>query len=226
MRLPHRPAAVIFDMDGLLFDTEALYQAAIMAAAAEGGHEMTPALFRRLLGGTWVGNRALLLDHFGVGFPVDAFRDMWMRHFDLMAETGLALKPGVKELLGTLDALRLPRAVATSSSPHAVRHHLAAHDLTGRFDAIVAHGDYGRGKPAPDPYLMAAGRLGVEPWGCLALEDSFNGIRSACSAGMMAVMVPDLLDPTDEIRALCALVVDDLHVVRDLVLAATGTLSR
>ncbi|MFX7740030.1 HAD family hydrolase, partial [Acinetobacter baumannii] len=76
----------------------------------------------------------------------------------------------------------------------------AAHGLLGRFDAIVAHGDYVRGKPAPDPFLRAAERLGVEPKLCLALEDSHNGVRSASSSGMMTVMVPDILEATDEIR--------------------------
>ncbi|WP_275427111.1 HAD family hydrolase, partial [Stenotrophomonas maltophilia] len=85
----------------------------------------------------------------------------------------------------------MPRAIATSSTHRSVQHHLAAHGLLGRFDDIVAHGDYTRGKPAPDPFLQAAGRLGVEPEFCLALEDSHNGVRSASSAGMMTVMVPD-----------------------------------
>jgi beta-phosphoglucomutase-like phosphatase (HAD superfamily) len=83
----------------------------------------------------------------------------------------------------------------------------------------VAHGDYEAGKPAPDPYLKAADRLGVEPQFCLALEDSHNGVRSASSAGMMTIMVPDLLPPTDEIRGLCTFVLNDLHAVRGLVLA-------
>ena len=90
--------------------------------------------------------------------------------------------------------------------------------LADRFDAIVGRGDYETGKPAPDPFLEAAKRLKVEPRLCLALEDSHNGVRSASSAGMMTVMVPDLLEPTDEIRALCALVADDLHDVRRLIL--------
>jgi beta-phosphoglucomutase-like phosphatase (HAD superfamily) len=89
-----------------------------------------------------------------------------------------------------------------------------------RFDAIVAHGDYERGKPAPDPVLKADERLGVGPLLCLALEDSHNGIRSASSAGMMTIMVPVLLEPTDEIRGHCTFVVRDLHDVR--ILAAYG----
>ena len=222
MQLPSIPAAVVFDMDGLLSDTEALYQEAIMAAALEAGHDMTPVLFRRMLGGVWQSNRTLLLDHYGAGFPVDTFRTAWMRQFDLMVETRLALKPGAIELLDTLDELRLARAIATSSSLTTVRHHLATYDLAERFDAIVSHGDYLVGKPAADPYLKAAERLGVEPRRCVALEDSFNGVRSAHAAGMMTAMVPDLLAPTDEIRALCTVVVDDLHAVRCLILAATG----
>ena len=220
MDLPFMPAAVVFDMDGLLFDTETLYQEAIMAAAAEAGHAMTPLLFQRMLGGVWTRNRALLLDHYGAAFPVDELRAAWMRHFETMAATRLALKPGAIELLDALDALGLPRAIATSSHHHRVRHHLTAHALAGRFHHVVAHGDYAASKPAPDPFLKAAERLRVEPRLCLALEDSHNGVRSASAAGMMTVMVPDLLEPTDDIRALCVCVASDLHVVRRLVLAA------
>jgi beta-phosphoglucomutase-like phosphatase (HAD superfamily) len=220
MKLPRRTVAVIFDMDGLLFDTEALYQQSIMTAAVEVGHEMTPAIFRRMVGHPWQQNRTVLLDHFGVAFPVDELRAAWLRHFDLVVATGLSLKSGVVELLDTLDELRLPRAIATSSSHHHVQHHLTAYDLVDRFHDIVAHGDYAAGKPAPDPFLRAAERLRVQPQLCLALEDSHNGVRSASSAGMMTVMVPDLLEPTDEMRGLCAFVLPDLHAVRRLLLAA------
>jgi HAD superfamily hydrolase (TIGR01509 family) len=223
MTLPRMPAAVVFDMDGLLFDTETLYLEAIMEAAAQSGHTMTPAVFRHTIGSPWELNRVVLLAHFGSTFPVDEFRDAWLHQFELLAATRLALKPGAIELLDTLDELRLPRAIATSSLPHYVRHHLAAHDLAGRFHAIVAQGDYASGKPAPDPFLKAAERLGVEPRSCLALEDSFNGVRSASSAGMMTVMVPDLLEPTDEIRALCTFVARDLLEVRGLLSANQTT---
>ncbi len=87
----------------------------------------------------------------------------------------------------------------------------------GRFDAIVGHGDYEKGKPSPDPFLKAAERLHVEPRLCLTLEDSHNGIRSASSAGMMTIMVPDLLEPTEQIRELCTFVVRDLHKLRNLI---------
>jgi HAD superfamily hydrolase (TIGR01509 family) len=219
MKLPSTPAAVVFDMDGLLFDTETLYQEAIHLAAAEAGHEVAPGFFNRTVGLPWAESRALLLSHFGENFAVDEFQAEWVRHFWVIAETRLALKPGALELLDTLDRFRLPRAIATSSSRRTVERHLSAHSLTERFDKIVGHGDYERGKPAPDPFLKAAERLGVEPRLCLALEDSHNGVRSASSAGMMTIMVPDLLEPTEEIRGLCTLVVRDLHEVRLLFLS-------
>jgi beta-phosphoglucomutase-like phosphatase (HAD superfamily) len=101
-----------------------------------------------------------------------------------------------------------------------VQSHLSAHDLVQRFHAVIALGDYADSKPAPDPFLKAAERLGVDARDCLALEDSYNGIRSASAAGMMAVMVPDMLQPTDEVRSLCARVVDSLHDVRNLILSS------
>jgi HAD superfamily hydrolase (TIGR01509 family) len=220
MTLPHRPSAVIFDMDGLLFDTEALWQEALLSAAAEAGREIPDEVYTQSIGVRRSQCRGLFLAHFGGDFGFDDFHANWRRHFWLIAETKRSMKPGVPELLDVLDQLRLPRAIATSSSPATVERHLTAHGLTDRFDHIVCRGDYEHGKPAPDPFLKAAERLAVEPRSCLALEDSHIGVRSASAAGMMTVMVPDLLEPTEEVRALCVLVARDLHQVGDLVLRA------
>src|SRR5262249_39815915 len=141
MKLPFSPAAVVFDMDGLLFDTETLYQEAVLVAAAEGGHDVTSGIFSPTTSLPWPPTPNLLLDHFGDGFPADEFVESWVRHFDAMAATRLSLKPGAIELLDALDDLRLPRAIATSSSHQTVQHHLTAHDLVRRFHAIVGHGD-------------------------------------------------------------------------------------
>ncbi|MEI7711929.1 MAG: HAD family phosphatase [Rhodospirillales bacterium] len=218
MILPRPPAAVVFDMDGLLFDTEALYRDAFLLASDEGGHGFGEALFRATVGNTWPMTQALLFRHAGNDFPIDAFLASWHRHYAVVAADGVPLKPGVLPLLDTLDALGLPRAIATSSRRETATGHLAAHALTDRFHTVVAQGDAAASKPAPDPYLLAALRLGVAPDRCLALEDSHNGVRSASAAGMMTVMVPDLLEATAEIAALCIFVATDLHRVRDAVL--------
>jgi HAD superfamily hydrolase (TIGR01509 family) len=219
MTLPHRPRAVIFDMDGLLFDTEALWQEALLSAAAEAGHTIPDEVYNKSIGIRRSHTRGLFLSHFGDNFRFDDFHASWSRHFWRIAEDKLALKPGALELLDTLDQLRLPRAIATSSSRTTVERHLTSHGMMDRFDHIVCRGEYENGKSAPDPFLKAAERLGVGPRLCLALEDSHVGVRSASAAGTMTVMVPDLLEPTEEVRALCVLVARDLHQVRDLVLA-------
>jgi len=123
----------------------------------------------------------------------------------------------VVELLDHLDAAAVPRAIATSSSHAAVQRTLGPSGILPRFDAVVAAGDYARGKPNPDPFLTAAARLDMPPEDCLALEDSHNGVRAAHAAGMMTVMVPDLLEATDEMRAKCLAIAESLHHVRDLI---------
>ncbi|MBU0723468.1 MAG: HAD family phosphatase [Alphaproteobacteria bacterium] len=222
MTLPHMPAAVIFDMDGLIFDTEALYQEAFLAAATTGGHDLPAAILQRAIGVTWAQSRIFLLEQMGPDFPMDQYFAQMVAHFDLLVATQLRLKPGVVELLDFLDELAVPRCIATSSAHSTVQSHLSAHGLVDRFHAVIGHGDYAASKPSPDPFLTAAKRLCVEPALCLALEDSYNGVRSASAAGMMTFMVPDLLSPTPEIESLCTGVVSDLHAVRRLILTASG----
>jgi HAD superfamily hydrolase (TIGR01509 family) len=224
MILPRPVAAVVFDMDGLLFDTEKLYGRTILTAATEIGVEMSTEVFHSFVGTPWIENVRRMQTHYGEAYPAEKLRVTWMRHFkELVASDGLDVKPGVVELLDLLDGLKLPRAIATSSSHGTVDHHLAAHGLTERFHRVVASGDYANPKPAPDPFLLAAKLLGVDPRDCLGLEDSFNGVRSASSAGMMTVMVPDLVQPTAEIRVLCAGVVESLLEVPDLIRARRAT---
>ncbi len=208
-----RPAAVIFDMDGVLFDSEILSRDAFLAASAEIGHAPTHDDFLVMVGRPWTINRTYLQTFFGEAQDMDAFGAVWRRHYAGLKAT-LALKAGVVELLDHLDALKMPRAICTSSPHEDVTSNLALHGLTSRFDAVIASGDYARGKPAPDPFLRAAEVLGVDPAECLALEDSHNGVRAAAAAGMRTVMIPDLLPATDEIRALCRMVAADLHEVR------------
>jgi beta-phosphoglucomutase-like phosphatase (HAD superfamily) len=116
----------------------------------------------------------------------------------------------------------LPRAIATSSSLKAIQRNLTPHGLLDRFQALIPRDVQTRGKPHPEPFLMAAEALGADPADCLALEDSHNGVRSASSAGMMTIMVPDMLDPTEEMETLCVRIARDLHEVRELLEAQRG----
>jgi HAD superfamily hydrolase (TIGR01509 family) len=222
MPLPHPPQAVIFDMDGLLFDTEALHQQAYFEAARQGGFAVPADIIRLVIGVPWVRGRGLMLQRLGEPFPIDEYYARMTARFAVLSATELRLKPGVLELLDLLDELDLPRCIATSSAHETVRDHLSAHKLTDRFHAVIGHGDYRHSKPAPDPYLLAAERLAVPPGFCLALEDSHGGVRSASAAGMMTIMVPDLVPPTAEIQALCVCVAQSLHDVTALVASSAA----
>ena len=135
-------------MDGLLFDSETLYGEAILTAAAEVGCTMSRDVFLQLIGRSREVNHRFLLEHYGADYPLEALIAAWGRHFRVLAAAGLPLKPGAAELLDLLDELRLPRAIATSSTHATVRGHLVSHGLTDRFHGVVAHGDYAHGKPA------------------------------------------------------------------------------
>ena len=214
MSLPRPVRAVVFDMDGLLVDSEVVYCEALTSAALAMGHELPMAVIRQMIGHTWAGSAHVVRAHFGESFDTDRLREESVRRFYELAEAEICLKAGVVELLDHLDEAGLPRAVCTSSRRQDAEHHLGAHDLFHRFHAVLAQGDYPRAKPHPDPYLKAAEALGVDPADCLALEDSHNGVRAASAAGMMTIMVPDLLDPTEEMHSLCVRIARDLHEVR------------
>lgn len=206
-------AAVVFDMDGLLFDTERLYADAMMAAATDMGASLTLAAIHRTIGLPAADCNLIWAEHLPPGLDVDAFWFASSANFKTLAETQLRLKAGAIELLDLLGRLNLPCAIATSSARDTVDHHLAKAGIDDRFDAIIAYGDYSHGKPHPAPYIAAATQLQMTPDRCLALEDSYNGVRSAFSAGMMTVMVPDLLEVTEEMRNLTVQIVRDLHDV-------------
>ncbi len=219
MSLPRAPRAIIFDMDGLLIDSESIYRDAMIEVAAEGQFDLPGSVIERMVGLPWANAAQALTDHYGPDFDTAAFRDDAVRRFHIVADAGVCLKAGVIELLDHLDTLALPRAVCTGSGHPAVQKHLGEHRLLDRFDAIIAHGDYARGKPDPEPFLVASQRLAIAPADCLVLEDSYNGVRAASAAGMMTVMVPDLLHASEEMHGLCARIVESLHDVRDLLRA-------
>jgi HAD superfamily hydrolase (TIGR01509 family) len=213
MVFPRPIRAVVFDLDGLLVDTETVIRDAMMSAAANLGGELPERVFLQMVGLPSPAGDQLAKNHFGPDFPIEAFYAAVDARAHAIFDAEDLLKAGVVELIDHLEAEGLPRAIATSSSHRHVERVLGKSGLVARFDAVVARGDYERGKPSPDPYLAAARRLDVAPEDCLALEDSHNGVRAAHAAGMMTVMVPDLLEPTEEMRERCVAVMESLAEV-------------
>lgn len=194
MVFPRPIRAVVFDLDGLLIDTETGFRDSLIAAAADRGYDLPMSLFYRLLGVPNADSIVTLLDHYGPDFDAEGLYAACWERFHETVDLENLLKAGVIELLDHLDELGMPRAIATSSPRAAVDSHLGPSRTVHRFNVIVTKGDYDRSKPAPDPYLIAAKRLSINPADCLALEDSHNGVRAAHAAGMMTIMVPDLLE--------------------------------
>jgi HAD superfamily hydrolase (TIGR01509 family) len=202
-------------MDGLLIDTERHVREATLGAARDIGQPMGDDFYAGIIGTPWPETLAMLKDYFGGQDGFDRFRAHFVPRMEALRQ-GVEMMKGVVELLDHLDAAGLPKAVATSTGREKADEHLRHVGIHHRFAAIVTRDDVTRGKPHPEPYLTAATLLGVDPAHCLALEDSHNGIRSAHGAGMMAVMVPDLLPATDEMRALALHVAENLHQVRGM----------
>jgi HAD superfamily hydrolase (TIGR01509 family) len=218
-KLPRKVRAVVFDMDGLIFNTEDIYRDAVMATAADGNHDIPLSFYLSTVGLSGAATKLAFVERYGQDFDYDTFWIAASNRFADMARTQLRLKAGVVELLDLLDELRLPRAICTSSRHEDVRNNLATGGLVGRFQAVIAQGDYAGGKPHPAPFLKAAERLSVAPESCVALEDSYHGVRSASGAGMMTIMVPDLFPPTDDMKELCVGIAEDLHGVCSLIRA-------
>ena len=197
-RFPHLPAAlpaaVVFDMDGLMLDTERLDRALWQAAARRHAFEFPDWLHATLVGRRAADTAHTLQAHFGAGFPLERIKaeihGYWM---NIATGPGLPRKPGIDDLLATLERQAIPRAVATSTARD--RALLSLGELATRFQALAFGNEVQRGKPAPDIYLLAAQRLGVPPADCLALEDSPAGVAAAHAAGMTVVMIPDLVQP-------------------------------
>lgn len=208
--------AVIFDMDGLMFDTERLAVDAWTAAAKAYGHDIDRSFFLKSVGIAAGGTRDLLMKTHGPDFPHDAIRATRLELAAAsIAEHGVPVKPGLAGLLGFLEKAGLPCAVATSTNRVRVDPLLQSAGVAGYFFAVICGDEVTRCKPDPEIYLAAAVRLGVPPENCLVLEDSLPGIAAAHSAGAIPVMVPDLLAPDEATRERVRGIFPDLAVVRD-----------
>jgi HAD superfamily hydrolase (TIGR01509 family) len=212
-----QPRAVVFDMDGLLLDTEVLYREVMAEACSALGHEMAVDFHSRLIGIPKDRGAQILLGHFGPDFPLAVFHERTAAAFSARCEIAVPVKKGAHELLRELGRRNIPAAVATSTHRKAALDHLKKAGLLDLFTTIVTRDDVEHGKPHPQSFLTAARRLEVDPRTCWALEDSHNGVRAAHAAGMATIMIPDLLEPTEEISQLCVAVLPSLvHILGEL----------
>lgn len=196
-----RPRAVIFDMDGLLLDSERVALAFFEQASRELDAPWTAELGLSLVGRTAKDSDKLILDAFGADFAIDVHRARFSELYEAAIVAGeIPIKPFARELLDYLEGAGIPCAVATSTHRPRAEAKLGRALLLPSFVALACGDEVTRGKPAPDIYELAALRLSVEPRDCLALEDSNAGVRAAVSANMQTVMVPDLVKPDADIR--------------------------
>ncbi|MGH1415266.1 MAG: HAD family hydrolase [Pelagimonas sp.] len=189
--------AAIFDLDGTLLDTEAQAIEAGRRAFDQLGIAVPNGFFQQLVGVDFHTGMARIIDQWP-DIDTGALDRIWSKEARALHAEGIPLKPGVTSLLDKIDALGLPKAIATSSFAHSAKHKLAASELEGRFDIVVSVDCVTHAKPHPEPYLLAATRLGMSPEMCLAFEDSETGSKSAHAAGMTVVVVPDVAQPSGD----------------------------
>lgn len=212
--------AVIFDMDGLLLDTEKLLVKYWVQAANEMGFPMTRehALYLRSLHRSYA--VPYLKEQFGEEFDYIKVRSRRMELMqDYFAQNPLELKKGAVELLDYLNSCGIRSAVCTATDYERAKNYLSQVGIFGRFDKIICAAMVQRGKPSPEIYLYAAEQLGLSPSECMALEDSPNGVKSASGAGCVTVMVPDLTQPDSELNAMIYAKADSLYDVIDILKA-------
>jgi HAD superfamily hydrolase (TIGR01509 family) len=213
--LPFTPAAVIFDMDGLMLDSERAIIGCLADASRELGHDLPEVLWLAMVGHSEAVCRHLLDEAVG-----ETQRDLILQRshvlYDAVVAAGVPHRPGILAMLDVLQVRGIPRAVATSTRRPLALKKLEASGLLPRFDAVCTSSDVEHPKPAPDVYLLAALTLGVDPAQCLVLEDSPTGVRAALAAGMYPIQIPDLLEPDDAVRALGHVILPSLDDVRAL----------
>jgi HAD superfamily hydrolase (TIGR01509 family) len=208
--------AAVFDMDGVIFDTERLSFEAFSEASREVGWEASREAFLASIGLPRASIPPKLTEILGEGFPATHVLD---RSYELLEQAverdGPPVMDGVPDILDALQDRGVPTVVATSTETQTARRYLEAAGLLERFRGVVGGDQVVRGKPAPDIFLRAAEVLAAPPPAVLVFEDSENGVRAAHAAGMRVVMIPDFIEPSAELRALAFAVVDTLREAAD-----------
>lgn len=204
----------IFDMDGLMFDTEAMYQAAWKETAEEMGICLPETFVYEVSGTSGELLLSVIRKYFHSDDPAHLFQHI-LRVVEDKLKREVPVKPGLFELLEYFRAEGVKLAVASSSYPEMIASNLRVSGTETYFDEIVSGSRIEHGKPAPDIFLYAADRLHLDPKDCYVFEDSVNGVLAGLAAGCATVMVPDYVPPTEEIRNSSAVICTSLSEALD-----------
>lgn len=201
----------IFDMDGTLFDTEKLYRQAWLDVAEEFGEERNYEL-PTAISGTNIGAEShAVIKRFYPNIDAEAYLARVLEEVQACAERNLELMTGVEEILAFFKAAGVRMAVASSAPVEVIKKNVTRSNLRDYFEALIGGDKVTNGKPAPDIFLLAAESLKLPASDCYIFEDSFNGIRAAQASGGVAIMIPDQVQPTAEIKKLCAAIFPNLN---------------
>ena len=220
-----KPKAVIFDMDGLLLDSERVALAMFVDTCRQFGLDPDVKVYYRCIGGNAARTRHIMREGYGDSFPLDAIEKAWRSRYESEAASRpFPVKAGAAELLSFLQSAKAKKAVVTSTARKIALTKMSNAGLLGHFDLLIGGDEITRSKPDPEIYLSACRRLGESPSNCLALEDSDNGVFSAHAAGLTVIQIPDLVQPSQSMIGLGHIIVSSLAEVIDLLdLSSTST---
>lgn len=208
----------IFDMDGTLFDTEKIYQQVWLDVAEEFGEERI-STFPPAISGTNLGEESeRIVKRFYPNIDAKAYIARVLQEVRARAERDLELMAGVEEILTFFKSAGVPMAVASSAPVKVIEKNLTRSNLRGYFKTLVGGDLVSKGKPDPEIFLLAAQKLNLPASDCYIFEDSFNGIRAAAASGGVAIMIPDQVQPTDDIRKICSAVLPSLNAARQAIM--------
>lgn len=194
---------VIFDMDGLMFDTEKISFISWKNASCNYGYEVNEEIFKRTIGANLERTREIYLEYFGEKFPFDAIRNERFKISEnLIKQNGVPIKDGLYELLDYLKKVDIKLAVATSTSRQRALNLLEMAGIDTHFDYILCGDEIKNSKPDPEIFQKVSEKLGCAQERCIVLEDSEVGIMAAHRARMLPIMIPDMKEPEEEVRRL------------------------
>ena len=207
----------IFDMDGTLFDTEKLYRQAWLSVAPEFGEEPNTGLPPAISGSKMNEECFYIIRKFYPNIDAAAYLERVLAEVRFQSEKNLELMTGVEEILKFFGDAGVKMAVASAAEVPTIEKNLSRKNLRGYFEVLVGGNMVANGKPAPDIFLFAAEKLNVAPEDCYIFEDSLNGIRAAHASGGVAIMIPDQVQPTDDIKKICAGIFKNLSEARQVI---------